>query len=116
MKARDLARTSELFGSRTRTAILVATCLLGDTYASELARLLDVRLFSVQTILADLESEAVIASRLLGRTRTVFLNPRFVAHAELKALLWKLGEHDVELQQLLARRRGRPRRVGKPGR
>ncbi len=89
--------------------------MLETTYPSELAQLLGLRTFTVQTILASLEREAIIASRLMGRTRVVTLNPRYFAHAELSALLWKLGQRDVELQTRLAARRRRPRRAGKPG-
>lgn len=95
--------------------MLVAIRLLEETYPSELAELLGVRPFTVQSILASLEREAVVVSRLMGRTRAVSLNPRYFAHAELSALLWKLGAHDMDLQARLASRRRRPRRAGKPG-
>lgn len=95
--------------------MLVAIRLLEETYPSELADLLGVRPYTVQSILASLEREAITVSRLMGRTRTVFLNPRYFAHVELSALLWKLGEHDLDLQDRLATRRRRPRRAGKPG-
>jgi DNA-binding transcriptional ArsR family regulator len=109
-----LNRPHHLFGSQTRTALLTAVRLLGETYPSELAKLLDVRLYTVQRILASLEGESVLVSRQLGRTRRVSLNPRYFAHRELEALLWKLGENDTELQQTLATKRRRPRRAGKP--
>lgn len=110
-----LARDPEIFGGRNRTAVLTAIRMLGDTYPSELAALLGLRLFTVQTILTSLESEGVVVSRLLGRTRVVTLNPRYFAFDELSALLWKLGQQDVALQQQLGARRRRPRRSGKPG-
>lgn len=110
-----LDRDPALFGSPNRTAVLVAIRLLEQTYPSELAALLGVRPFTVQTILASLEREAVVTSRLLGRTRIVSLNPRYFAHTELSALLWKLGSQDKALQQRLGTRRRRPRRAGKPG-
>ncbi|MBN8229515.1 hypothetical protein JYK02_18560 [Corallococcus macrosporus] len=106
---------SQLFGTSTRTVVLVAIRLLEGTYPSELAALIGVRLYTVQSILVSLEREAVIVSRLLGRTRMVSLNPRYFAHTELSALLWKLGERDMDLQARLAARRRRPRRAGKPG-
>lgn len=110
-----LETPTEIFGSRRRTEVLVLLALLGESYPTELARLLDAHLFSVQTILDDLEREGLIVTRRLGRVRRVELNPRYVAHEELAALLWKLGEHDLELQKAAAKRRGRPRRKGKPG-
>src|SRR5678816_1437698 len=105
---------SELFGNRNRTAILVAIRLLGETYPRELATLLELRVYTVQSVVSRLELDAVVTSRLMGRTRRLALNPRYVAYDELAALLWKLGQHDVALQKLLARKRRRPRRTGKP--
>lgn len=110
-----LDRDPQLFGSRTRTSVLLAVRLLGETYPSELATLLGLRLYSVQAVLKSLESEGVIVSRLLGRTRRVALNPRYFAFKELDALLWKVGQQDVALQDALAGKRRRPRRAGKPG-
>lgn len=113
---RDIA----LFGSRNRTAVLVGLRLLGESYPSELARLLDLHLFSVQEILASFEREGVIVSRQAGRTRLVTLNPRYFAAEALGELLWTLGKHDTALQAQLAAKRRRPRRPGKgalsPGR
>lgn len=110
-----LEEGSHLFGTSTKTAVLVAIRLLEATYPSELADLLGVRPYTVQSILASLEREAITVSRLMGRTRMVSLNPRYFAHVELSALLWKLGEHDLDIQARLAARRRRPRRAGKPG-
>lgn len=93
----------------------MAIRLLGETWPSELASMLGLRLYSVQKILEAYEQEGVLVSRTMGRTRRVSLNPRYVAHAELDALLWKLGRLDVALQSMPAARRRRPRRAGKPG-
>lgn len=95
--------------------MLIAIRLLEESYSGELAALLGVRPYTVQSILISLEREAIVVGRLVGRTRIVTLNPRYFAHAELSALLWKLGERDVDLQEKLAARRRRPRRIGKPG-
>lgn len=108
-------REQEVFGNRNRTSLLLAVSLLGETYPSELAQVLGVRLYTVQSILADFEREGIVVSRLFGRTRRVSLNPRYFAHKELGVLLSKLGKRDVTLQQSLSARRRRPRRVGKPG-
>lgn len=110
-----LARQSKLFGSPTRTAILVGLRLLEESYPSELAALLSTNLYTVQRVLESLESDGVIVSRTFGKTRRVTFNPRYFAHAQLSALLWQLGTHDHALQRALASRRRRPRRSGKPG-
>ena len=103
----------QLFGSRRRTSILLLLGLLEESYPSELARLLDAPIFSVQTIVDNLEAEGVIVTRRLGRTRRLELNPRYPAAADLKALLEKLGRLDKEVREAAARKRARPRRAGK---
>lgn len=95
--------------------VLEAVRLLEETYPSELAGLLDLRLFAVQQILAAYEREGILASRTVGRTRVFSLNPRHIAHDEVSALLWVLAKHDQSLVTKLAARRRRPRRAGKPG-
>jgi DNA-binding MarR family transcriptional regulator len=117
MDARNtpLDQGSRLFGSRNRTAVLVALRLLEESYPSELAELLGLRLYSVQQILRSLEADAVVVSRTLGRTRRVTLNPRYIGHQPLAELLWRVGAQDVSLQRALGKKRRRPRRPGKPG-
>ena len=115
LDAMEVVRDYQLFGGRLRTAVLTAVRLLGETYPSELAKCLGVRLYAIQRILESLESEAVIMSRPLGRTRQISLNPRYFAYRELAALLWRLGREDTFLQSALSTRRRRPRRPGKPG-
>ncbi len=110
-----VVRAYQLFGGRVRTAVLTAVRLLGETYPSELAMLLGVRLYAIQRVLESLESEAVLVSRSVGRTRQISLNPRYFAHRELAALLWRLGGEDADLQAALSSRRRRPRRARKPG-
>ena len=108
-----LERDPQLFGSRNRTRVLVAICLLKETFPSELAATLQLRLFSVQSILASLEQEGVAVSRLMGRTRLVSISPRYFARKELELLLRKLGMKDVGLQKQLASPPRRPRRADK---
>lgn len=117
MRAEDapIETRPQLFGGRNRTAVLVALRLLEESYPSELATLLGVRLYTVQQILRTLENEAVIVSRTFGRTRRVSLNPRYLGYRPLSELLWSIGSHDVVLQRALAKKRRRPRRPGKPG-
>lgn len=94
--------------------VLVSLRLLDETYPSELAQLLGLGTYSVQRVLEALEGEGVVVSRLMGRTRIVKLNPRYFAAEELGALLWSIGKRDADLQRLLAAKRRRPRRAGKP--
>ena len=57
---------STLFGTEVRTEVLLAIRLLEETWASELARALGVRLFTVQSVLRSLEREGVITARTVG--------------------------------------------------
>ena len=108
-----ISKRQKLFGSRRRTEVLVLLALIGESYPTELARLLGARLFAVQAIVDSLESEGIVVTRLMGRVRRVSLDPRFYARRELNALLLRLAEGEPDLQQLAERRRARPRRQGK---
>lgn len=103
----------KLFGSRRRTELILLLELLEESYATEMARLLGARLFSVQSILEDLEREGIVVSRIIGRERRVMLNPRLAWAKELQALAQKVSEGDARLQSIVATRRTRPRRKGK---
>lgn len=111
--AKSSVPTSFLGGPR-RAQVLILTALLGETYPTELARLLEAPLYSVQRIVDGLDKEGVFATRLSGKTRRVSLDPRFFAFKELRQLLLRLAEARPELQELAASRRSRPRRAGKP--
>ena len=93
--------------------MLIMLALLDESYPAELARLLTAKLYAVQTILAELEREGILASRLMGRIRRTQLDPRYFAHRELKSLLLRLAEAEPELQAAARGRRARPRREGK---
>ncbi len=109
----SLSPPSKLFGSPRRTQVLLLLALLGESYPAELARLVEAHPFSMGEILDGLEIEGVIASRRLGRTRCVALNPRYFAARELQALLSKLAEGEPALRGLAATRRSRPQRPKK---
>lgn len=103
-----------LFGSRRKTEILILVALLGDTYPTEIARLLGAPLYSVQTIVEFLDREGVLATSLSGNQRRVLLDPRYFAHKELQTLLLRLADAEPRLRQIAVDRRSRPRRSGKP--
>ena len=101
------------FGGRTRTSILVALRFLGESYARELARLLEVRPFGVQKALQSLDKDGLVAIRSVGRTRVVRVNPAYFAFDELWAYLGRLSEAEEALGERVATLRRRPRRTGK---
>lgn len=110
----EVKTQSSLFGSRTRTRVLLVLHLLGESYARELARTLELSVSVVQKALRSLERDGLVAGRTTGRTRVYQLNPAFFASSELGQLLRKLAEPELELNKRLASLRKRPRRSGKP--
>lgn len=98
---------SSPFGSQARTRVLLALSLTAESYPRELARLLDVPLFSVQKALASLERDGLVTNHTLGRTRLYSLNPRYLASRELREYLERLAGREFELRRkigALARR------------
>ena len=106
--------TSSPFGGQGRTRVLLALRLLGESYARELARLLEMPLSGVQRALRGLELDGLVAARSLGRTRIFQLNPRYFAAAALSEFLRRLAEPEADLRDRVAALRRRPRRTGKP--
>jgi DNA-binding transcriptional ArsR family regulator len=104
---------SSPFGSQTRTRLLLALELLGQSYARELARLLGASLSAVQKGLASLERDGLIAGRLMGRTRLFQIDPSYFAAAQLRSLIARLTAADRDLKARAAELRRRPRRTGK---
>jgi DNA-binding transcriptional ArsR family regulator len=105
---------SSPFGSPARTRALLALQLLTESYARELARLLDLNLSGVQKALQSLERDGLVAARAVGRTRLYRLNPRAPARREMERYLERLLESEARLRARTASIRRRPRRTGKP--
>jgi|SRR5207237_605616 len=106
--------SSSPFGGNTRTRALLALRLLNESYARELARLLESSLSGIQKALRSLERDGLVAARAAGRTRLYRLNPRAAARKELAAYLDGLLETETDLRMRTARLRRRPRPSGKP--
>lgn len=101
------------FGGRTRTEALLALRLLEESYAREIARLLERPLFGVQKALRSLESDGLIVGITRGQTRLFRLAPGYFAYDELLRYLERLTEGEKQLQERVGRLRRRPRRTGK---
>lgn len=102
------------FGGRGRTAVLLALELLQESYARELARVLEMSLSGVQQALRGLELDGLVVGRSLGRTRLIRLNPSYFAKEELESYLRRLAAAETELKRRVSSLRRRPRRAGKP--
>ena len=97
-----------LFGSVTRTRVLVSLAALGETYPREISALIEKPLVSVQRILADLEDQGVVQSRMRGTVRlTSFTQSSIVL--DLKTLLYEMLEADSVLSERVSTMRRRPR-------
>src|SRR5215475_126279 len=101
--------SSSPFGGQTRTRVLLALRLLGDSYPRELARLLGRPLSGIQQALRSLELDGLVAGRTVGRTRLYQLNPRYFAADALYAYLSRLTEPDEQLKARTREIRRRPR-------
>lgn len=103
----------KLFGSERRTEVLVLVALLKETFPTEIARLLDAPLYSVQKIVDGLEEDGVVTTRLDRRKRVVSLDSRFAAAEQLNRLLARLIDLNPKVRAIAARRRSRRVRRGR---
>ena len=89
--------------------------MFDEGYAREITRFFDATLTSIQNQLNALENGGVLLSKMSGRTRVYFFNPRYAFLPELTALLEKArGYYPPELREKLEMQRKRPRRPEKP--
>jgi len=104
-----------LFGTKTRELVLQYLQVFEEGYARDISRYLGLTLTSVQQQLSNLEEGGVLLSKMSGRTRVFFFNPRYAFLPELTALLDKArGYYRPELRDKLVMQRKRPRRPEKP--
>ena len=103
------AGNPKLFGSSTRSRILVAITLLRESYVAELATVLELSQPTVFRVVDALERDGVLNSRQVGRTRTVSLNPRMYGIGDLEAFLRKYAK-GTDVEGRISTLRRRPRR------
>jgi sugar-specific transcriptional regulator TrmB len=108
-----LVGRSSPFGGKTRTRVLLALRLMGESYPRELSRVLEVPLWGVQQAIRSLERDGLVAGRSMGRTRVFRVNPAYFAYQDLQRYLERLSEPEEDLQNKIAALRRRPRRTGK---
>jgi len=106
-----------LFGNAVIEKVLFYLLKNEEGYGSELSKILEIPLYSVQRSLDRLEAGGIIAARTLGKTRLYQFNPRYPFLKELKCFLSKAYTFlPKELKERFyeAPVRKRPRRKGKP--
>lgn len=105
---------SSPFGGQTRTRVLLALGLLGESHLRELARVLKSSFSGVQQAVRSLELDGLIAGRSIGRTRAYRIDPRYFAYRELLSYVLRLADTEDKLSDRVASLRRRPRRTRKP--
>lgn len=104
-----------LLGSINRERVLLFLYSRGEGYAREISRFYKTDLSQIQKQLERLETGNIVYSKMLGKTRVYYLNPRYPFLEELKSLLEKvLSFYPSDELEKLTHSRKRPRRKGKP--
>ncbi len=107
----------KLFGNVVIEKILFYLLMNEKSYGSELSKILETPLYSVQKALMRLEDGGVIVALEEGKTRMFQFNPRYPFLKELKAFLNKAYDFlPIEMKKRFyeAPLRRRPRKTGKP--
>jgi len=111
-----------ILGSRTAAYVLLFIEAYGSGYASQVAKTFNMPLNGVQQQLRKFETDGVLISYTVGRTRVFEFNPRgntirnlrqFLA-AELAFLASDSSDLPTEVYRQYFSQRKRPRRSGKP--
>lgn len=104
-----------LLGTKNRELVLQYLLVFKEGYAREIAKYFDVPLPSIQNQLKHFEESGLVLSKMSGRTRVYFFNPRYPFLPEITALLEKARlYYKPELKEKLDMQRLRPRRAEKP--
>ncbi len=104
-----------VFGTKNRELTLQYLLTFKEGYAREIAKYFDIALPSVQNQLKNFEDGGLALSKMQGRTKIYFLNPRYAFLEELTALLTKAKQYyKPELKEKFEMQRKRPRRPEKP--
>jgi len=104
-----------LFGTKTRELTLQYLFTFKEGYARGIAKYLNISLPSIQNQLKNFEEAGLTLSKMQGRTKVYFLNPRYAFLEELTTLLEKAKlYYKPELKEKFDMQRKRPRRPEKP--
>jgi predicted transcriptional regulator len=104
-----------ILGTKNRELTLQYLLVFKEGYAREIAKYFDVSLPSIQNQLKNFENGGLALSKMSGRTKIYFINPRYAFIDELTDLLNKAREYyKPELKEKFEMQRKRPRRPEKP--
>ena len=106
---------SGLLGNETAAKVLLYLENYSTGYPRGISTAFQVPISQVQRQLEKFEREGILASKLVGKTRTYVWNPRCFYVEELRSILKKATAAlpDSEIEKYF-RQRSRPRRAGKP--
>lgn len=106
-----------LFGNAVIEKALFYILVNESCYASQLSKIFQIPLYSVQKALGRLEKGGIVVSKRVGKTLIYEFNPRYPFLTELKAFLQKAYEFfppEIKEKYYEPIERKRPRRQGKP--
>ena len=104
-----------ILGTKNRELTLQYLLVFKEGYAREIAKYFDAPLPSIQNQLKNFENSGLALSKMSGRTKIYFLNPRYAFLDELTTLLNKAREYyKPELKEKFEMQKKRPRRPEKP--
>jgi len=103
-----------LFGSKAAAYVLLFIEAYGSGHAARIASTFDTPLSGIQRQLLKFETNGILVSRLVGKTRVFEFNPRSPLARNLKQFLAiELDNLPRETYQQYFYQRQRPRRTGK---
>ena len=103
-----------IVGSKSCERVFIFLIARDKGYATEIARFFDGALYAIQNQLERLESNDVLVSKKVGRTRVYQFNPLYPFLNELKALFEKaLSYYPEDIRESLLMDRRRPRKKDK---
>ena len=107
----------KLFGNPVIEKVLLYLMVNQKGYPTQLKKVFDLPLYSIQRAMARLEQGGIIIAFPEGKTLVYQLNPRYPFLKELKALLKRVYAAlpaDIKKRYYERIERKRPRRRGKP--
>ena len=104
-----------IFGSKSAALTLMFLQNYGEGHVSRIAQTFEVPVTGIKRQLFRFESEGLLVSRVIGKSRVFTWNPRSSTAKNLRTFLeLELEKLPKEVQLQYFRQRQRPRRVGKP--
>ncbi|HJY64132.1 MAG TPA: winged helix-turn-helix domain-containing protein [Ignavibacteria bacterium] len=103
-----------ILGSKNKERVLLYIYARKEGYGLEISRYFNTSLSPIQNQLDNLEKGGVLSSKLIGKTRMYYFNPRYPYLMEISSILEKVIYFlpEDEREKLLIYRK-RPRRKGK---